>query len=265
MEHFWIVDPADVEEAPAYPAPTCEVKGVSNGRYANPEGFPLWFVVGEIEAGGEIAWGSLHGDEILYVTDGQLEIDGSICETGGVAIVEANVVATARAVRQTALVHFGPVDPEQPVDGPLGPPSSENHGVHVHDEHGISETDGGDAGHNVFYADSDCPTCRLTLLRNAAGPDTKTPSHTHSTDEMIYLLSGDIQFGSKSVEPGMGLAIVGNYRYAFRSNGGCEFLNYRRDASLYTTDPKGPKLLETIQGVRDFMESHSTVFANRVD
>ena len=244
MKHPCVIDAAEAEEAGAYPAPSCVAIGHSRGRYANPEGFPLWFVVGHLEAGCELIWNRCHGDEVVYVRDGLLDVDGSMCETGGVLIVESEVTVTARAVHKTAVVHFGPVSEMQPGDGPLGPPAPEDHGVHIRDEHSRA------LGH--FYADSDCPTCRLTLMRVALGPDANTPSHTHSTDEIIYLLSGDIQSGPKLLEPGMAIAIAGNYRYRLRTKTGCEYLNYRRDASLYTSDPKGPRMLETVRGIRGF-------------
>jgi uncharacterized cupin superfamily protein len=239
----WVIDPVDAEESDHYPAPTTKVEGSSRGRFSNPDAFPLWFVVGELEAGSELSWAAGHGDEVVYVAEGELEVDGLRCDSGGVVIVESDVATTVRAKERTAVVHFGPVSFEPPGDGPLGPPSPDGHGVHVRDEHSLPRKN--------FYADSDCPTCRLTLMRNVHGPLHTTASHTHSTDEIIYMLSGDIQFGSSRVTPGMALAIPGDYRYRFRSQTGCEFLNYRRDASLYTTNPKEAPLLETVKGLKD--------------
>lgn len=242
MRRAWVIDPAESEEQDDYPAPTAVVKGTSKGRFTNPDGFALWFIVGELGAGSVMSWLGRHGDEVVFVLDGELEVDGSMCVSGGAVVVESDAAATVHANKQTAVIHFGPVSFAPPDDGPLGPPLPEGHGVHVRYQNSLPRKN--------YFADSDCPTCRLTLMRNVHGPLHATASHTHSTDEIIYLLSGDMQFGSSRLTPGMALAIPGEYRYRFRSETGCDFLNYRRDASFYVANPKEPPLLETVEGLR---------------
>jgi quercetin dioxygenase-like cupin family protein len=250
----------ELEQHEGYAAPFCRAVGNARSRVRSSTGFSLWFVTGDLSEGTEIFWSPHHGDEVIYVLDGRLEADDVMCGPGGVVIVESNVAATVRAAIPTSVVHFGPRSPLAPTDGHLGPADPDGHGLHVLDSHGIQETLAAGAGRSVFYADSDCATCRLTLLRNAAGEGTRTPSHTHSQDELIYLLSGDMQFGRSALGAGAVLAIPAHYRYAFRTETGCEFLNYRSDVSLYTTDPTGPNVLETITALREYMAQGGAEF-----
>jgi hypothetical protein len=57
------------------------------------------------------------------------------------------------------------------------------------------------------------------------------------------VLTGSIQVGRDSLGVGDCIGIAGDRRYGFRS-GGFGFLNYRRDASLMTINPKDEPFLE---------------------
>jgi quercetin dioxygenase-like cupin family protein len=247
MEGFAIIDTETLPAAGDYPVSTCSVRGGVTARFGGPDDFSIWYVTGELDAGAEMNWATAHGDEVVYVLDGQLQVDGQDCGPRGVVLVESGVATTVRATEPTRIVHFGPTSPEPPTDGELGPARPDGHGVHVLGEHGVHHTERGpETPNEVYYADSTCPTCRVTLLRNSAPPDTRVASHTHSQDEIIFMLRGDVQMGRSSVVPGMGLAIRGHYRYGFTSDTGCEFLNFRRDVSLFTREPKSEPKLETI-------------------
>jgi hypothetical protein len=102
---------------------------------------------------------------------------------------------------------------------------------------------------STFYADSTCPTCRVTLMRNTRFDGYRTMSHTHSADELMYVLDGDMRIGSQVAGPDTVITIAGNHRYAFRSVRGFDFLNYRADASYYTGDPRTPRVLETVEAL----------------
>jgi hypothetical protein len=86
-----------------------------------------------------------------------------------------------------------------------------------------------------YYADSTCPTCRLTLLYTSRTGEYVSETHSHSTDELIHLLWGEVRLGSQVLRPGDTLAIDADRRYGFRSGpDGFGFLNYRREASQQT-------------------------------
>jgi hypothetical protein len=96
-----------------------------------------------------------------------------------------------------------------------------------------------------FFADSACATCRITLFSTARDDTYRSASHSHSEDEILYVLDGEIQVGSATLEPHMGAAIPGGELYGFRSGEhGFRFLNFRRDASTYRSPARKIESLE---------------------
>jgi len=69
--------------------------------------------------------------------------------------------------------------------------------------------------------------------------------HSHSQDELIHLLDGEIVLGSYRLGPGDTLAVAADRRYRFNSgDAGFGFLNYRRGPSVQTIDPAAPPRVE---------------------
>lgn len=241
----------DARQPPAdagYVAPTCDVDGAALSSLHAAPGFDVWMVVADLGAGASLQWSSRHGDEAIFVAEGELQLGMERVGTGSAVVVESGVTATARAVTGTRLVHFGSLPPEPPVDGPLGAPATEGHATHVVGPEGIASAEreiDGAMFRASFFADSRCPTCRLTLMRNSADPGSIVASHLHSQDELIYVLSGDMQLGRLRLEAGMAVAIPRDQRYGLRTQNGFDFLNYRRDASYFTGRPGSEPILET--------------------
>ena len=235
------------------PSATATVAGDSSGELIRPSGYSLWAGVATFQAGASLHWNDTHGDEVVFVESGEVESDGQLVGANASIIVEAGVPARLD-VRETArLIHFGSVDSDQPLDGVLGPPRKDGHRVHSTDAAGtyVGRYEGRDGVvTSRFYADSTCPTCRVMLLRNSSDAAFKGPSHFHTQDELIYLLRGDVQIGTLRLEPGMAVGIPRNFRYSFRSQGGFDFLNFRRDASSMTLARDTPPVLETGEGLR---------------
>lgn len=231
MAKVEIVHASDVEAARGYGQYGHRVDGGAQHRMVSPEGFSLWMLTADLDDGTTIEWPATHGDEAVYVVEGALEIDGKVTPTKGAAVVESDVVTRARAVGPTRVVHMGPEDRAQPVDGMNGTPAADAHGVHVVGPRGTfaNTTDTTDSH---YYADSTCPTCRLTLLSVGRSFAYESEPHSHSQDELIHVVSGAILLGRRRVGPGDTLAIVAGARYGFRGDeGGFVFVNYRRDAS----------------------------------
>ena len=66
-------------------------------------------------------------------------------------------------------------------------------------------------------------------------------THSHSTDELIHLVWGELRLGSQTMRPGDTLAVDADRRYGFRSGpDGFGFLNYRRDASEQVVERGSP-------------------------
>jgi hypothetical protein len=98
----------------------------------------------------------------------------------------------------------------------------------------------------TWFADSTCDTCRCCLLLVENDHEMKAPSHHHSEDEIIYLISGAITMGAYEFHAGTALSIPGNARYAFNGLAeGHAFLNFRRDVSNQTNARDEEPMLET--------------------
>jgi quercetin dioxygenase-like cupin family protein len=56
--------------------------------------------------------------------------------------------------------------------------------------------------------------------------------HAHEADEIIYIVSGEMQIGRKRLGPGASVFIAGNTLYGFRAGAdGVRFLNFRGQAN----------------------------------
>jgi hypothetical protein len=97
-----------------------------------------------------------------------------------------------------------------------------------------------------YFTDSTCKTCRIAFFKVAMPEARVTGSHVHSEDEIIHVLTGELQVGRAVVSAGMSVAIPGSYRYGFRTPGPFSFLNFRRDASTYVAAPGSTPVLETV-------------------
>ena len=216
-----------------YEAPR-SVTGVRTSRRLSPDGYSLWLVVADLDDGAELRWDADHGDDGVYVASGALEIDGRRCPPGGAVIVESGVAATARAAGPTRVVHCGARDAAPPAAGLYGPPAAGGHSVHVLGEGGWFRSGDRERVEARWYADSTCPTCRIALFR-VVRPEggIKDRSHTHTQDELIYVLDGSIVTGGAEHGPGSCVAIVAGTRYSLTSGpDGFAILNYRRDVSV---------------------------------
>jgi uncharacterized cupin superfamily protein len=59
-------------------------------------------------------------------------------------------------------------------------------------------------------------------------PGGRTQAHAHAESEIIYVLSGDIEFGNRSFPAGSAINVPGNTLYSFRAGpNGLRFLNFR--------------------------------------
>jgi quercetin dioxygenase-like cupin family protein len=222
-------------------APTAAVHGRAVSRLLSPQDFSLWLVRGHLPAGASLSWDGPHGDEVLYVQDGELEVGGRRCPTGGAVVIEAGVPTRITATSDADVLHFGPTDPAPPNDGHYGP-SLPGRVVHVVGPGGTwSQVD--EYRDTRFFADSTCETCRVTLLHTGRATAYESAAHSHSQDELIHVLHGELQLGAHRVGPGDTLAIAKDVRYRFRSDG-FAFLNYRRDVSHQTLDRAKPPVLE---------------------
>ncbi|MCY4434778.1 MAG: hypothetical protein OXE45_14035, partial [bacterium] len=200
--------------------------------------------VADLAAGTELRWGTEHGDEAVYVRSGSLIVDGRVCPADGAVIVEAGVAATATAESDTSIVHVGPADSAPPIDGLRGPADTDGRGVRVVGPDGLWATVD-DTQRTRFFSDASAPTNRLWLLATDRPQYFESSAHSHSQDELIHVLRGEIRVGRRVVGVGDTLWVAADRRYKlYTGDDGVHFINYRRDASVMTSPNYDAPLLE---------------------
>jgi hypothetical protein len=241
------VDVVLADERPmgnGHPAPTAEVIGTCAARQVSPDGASLWLVAADLAAGTELRWGTEHGDEAVYVRSGSLTVDGRVCPADGAVVVEAGVAATATAESDTSIVHMGPADSVPPAGGLRGPADTEGRGVRVVGSDGLWATVD-ETQRTRFFSDASSPTNRLWLLATDRPQYFESSAHSHSQDELIHVLRGEIRVGRRVIGEGDTLWVAADRRYKLYSgNDGVHFINYRRDASVMTSPNYDAPLLE---------------------
>jgi quercetin dioxygenase-like cupin family protein len=245
-----IVREEDLAPQTDYPVGVA-VDGLISSRLMSPPEYALWLCIAELDAGATITWPATHGDEALYVFEGELEVAGHRCPAGGAVIVESDVAATVGATQRSRVGHYGPRSGTAQSGGPRGAPAPEGHGVHVVGPRGIAAFGDPSTIGARFLADSSCPTCRLSLFEVARDTARQGRPHSHSADEIIYVVSGTMHLGAHELGPGTSLCIPGGVRYAEASGErGCVFLNYRPDVSDRTEFVRGEPPVSRLEAPR---------------
>jgi quercetin dioxygenase-like cupin family protein len=180
----------------------------------------------DMQPGAEVRFTKPAFDHLFYVLDGKVDIDGQTADAGSAIGAEHRCSGIMRAKSGTAsLLHF-----HRPDDHPEHPTRAGGH-VHVIGKEGILRSDRPEYGvKGVLWADSDCPTCHMWLH----GTDLATPRgqkgslHYHTSDEIIFILSGEMVIGRRRLKPGTALAIDADTRYGFGvGEPGLSFVNFR--------------------------------------
>lgn len=237
----------DARETSTYQAPR-EVTGAVTSKRLSPEGYGLWLCDAQLGDGATIAWSGDHSDDALHVMAGELDVGGRRCPSGGAVIVESGAVATAVAVGPTRVLRVGSSDPKPSEWGPLGPPAFDRRAVHVVGPGGMFATGEPERVHAVWFSEGTCDTCRAQLFEVTAPPDDEPwgKAHSHSQDEIIYLLDGSVSMGAYAIEPFTALPIRADVRYALVGGAeGHRFINFRRGVSVQTHAYDPEPLVET--------------------
>lgn len=243
MRKIEVVRPGRDGEWLPFTAPHCRVDGAARVRAASPASASIWMQQAELEPGARLLFDPEHGDEALYVESGELAFEGRVCGAGGALVIEAGAAPAVEVRRAARVLHMGPSDgrraprPESRAPKP-GPE------VHVVGPRGVFETR--EPGRDVrFFADATCPRCSLWLLYTSRTTAYESPVHTHTQDELVHVLHGDIRVGSLAAGPGETIFVAANQPYQFRAGpGGFGFLNYRQAASLMTIRATGQRIVE---------------------
>lgn len=206
---------ADDAAVGAYESLGHDVHGEVVARLVSPADFALWLVRAELPAGSAVGWRGDRGDEAVYVVGGEVEVDGRTCPAGGAAIVESGVTTEVRTSAGARIAHFGS----------RRAPESAGQEVHVIGPGGTWASVG-DGRDTRYFADSECEGCDVTLFYTGRDHEYVSAPHSHSADELIHVLHGEVVVGRRRLGPGSTIAVAADRRYGFRSPR-FGFLNYR--------------------------------------
>ena len=224
----------DVAPSDAHPMGNMTA-GLIDARLLSPVAHPLWLVDLTLDGGGRLEWEGGHGDEAVYLLSGSASVDGRECPEGGAVVVEAGVPAALVARGPVRAAHFGT----------HRTPHGDGRVAHVFGPGGQWLSGRLEGVNAVWFTDSTCPTCRAAFFVVDAPDRFRGPSHSHSQDEIIYLIGGGVRMGARRYGAGTALSIPADVRYAFDGlEGGHRFLNFRADVSHQTNAGAAP-LLET--------------------
>lgn len=214
--------------------------------YFGDDGQPLRLHVVELKPGQGVTIGGAAIDKLVYVWRGAVVAGGRALDAGSSLIVEHGSSASLTATEPATLLAFSSAQaPAQPLAG--------GH-VHLLPAERAPRTDslGGSVGlGGVMHADSDAGSNEIWLHENRFPPmierqDAEAGIHSHSEDEIIFVLDGDIRLGERLYGPGTAVAIAADTLYSFTAGPqGLHFANFRAARPGDIRFAKGHAISET--------------------
>lgn len=208
---------------------------------------PLHLHTIDLQAGESLHIAPAAIDKLNYVWRGTVLAGGRKLSAGSSFIVEHGSELDLIALDPSALLAFSAASP----------PDAALVGGHVHllpaNLAPRSDSLAGSVGlRGVMHADADCPTCQLWLHENAfAGTnatrqDAAVGIHSHSEDEIIFVLDGQIRLGDRLFGEGTAIAIAADTLYSFTPGpAGLHFANFRAAKPSDIRFAKGHTISET--------------------
>lgn len=218
--------------------------------YYDDEKSPLHLHLHRIAPGEVLRIGPMPTDCVAYVWHGAVEAGGWAMAKGSSLIVEHG---------ETLEVTGGAEPAELLTFHAAHEPAEARAGGHVHllpSERvpRLADLGSGSSVGGGMHADSGCPTCEVWLHENhfpgRAAPMTpdeeKRGVHSHSEDEIIFVIDGEIRLGNKLYGPGTAVAIAADTLYSFTTGPkGLSFINFRAGTPGDIQFANGPAISET--------------------
>jgi hypothetical protein len=238
MKQLAIDDGLSGSEELGYRIPGVRPVGTCRSSLFAPPDFALQLVRATLARGTELHSSARTGDEVLYVVSGSISTGGTVCPAGGVLLVDEGAALDLRAEGETVLLHFGRQDSAEPAAGHTG--RMRVRVIGPAGAYAAVDT----ARDTRFYADSDEEFSATFFSTGRTGPYRSLP-HSHSQDEIIYVVTGGLTLGSRPVPVGSAIAVPANRKYGFRGDdAGFALLNYRAGPSYFSGSDGVPPFLE---------------------
>ena len=230
--------------------------------YVDGAGNPIHLHLAELGPGENLHVGPLAGDCAAYVWQGDVEAGpkgkGVALAAGSSAIVErGGALELTGGLGGAQVLLFSAVEGSDGAGAGDGAANVQK-GGHVHllpaarvprmaPEPGSAGVSGG------LHADSACPSCTVWLHENhfpggmeLSAEQTARGVHSHTEDEIIFVIGGEIRLGSKLYGPGTALAIAADTLYGFTAGpAGLSFVNFRAAMPGDISFAHGARISET--------------------
>jgi quercetin dioxygenase-like cupin family protein len=238
MKQLVVDDKLGGSAEPGYRFPGVRAVGSCRSTLFAPADFALQMTQATLAKGTELHWSPHPGDEVVYVLAGSVSTADDLCPSGGTLLVDGDTELDVAAESETVLLHFGR---QHPVAATVSGTSRTR--VRVVGPAGIYAASDS-ARDTRFYAESDEGFSATFFFTGRTGPYRSLP-HSHSQDEIIYVVAGGIALGARQVPAGSAIAVPADRRYGFRGDdAGFALLNYRRGPSYFSGSDGAPPFLE---------------------
>jgi hypothetical protein len=213
--------PGEAPDSVRLLAEPTEIRHVLGGAKA-----PIHMFAYQLAADGMVVWDRPAQARTLYVRAGEVVIRESRFGAGSVIVIEGDAECTVRAGSDGAdfiefFDHRGPVT---------------RRGGAVHAvPGGASPIVDRDGVRSSVYSDARCPGCGVWLHENHIRPPGRhVDLHSHTEDEVIVVMEGEMVAGARHLGPGSVLSVARDTLYKFDAGeGGLRFINYRPSRPRY--------------------------------
>ena len=215
----------------------------------------LWQHV--LQPHGEIRWNKPDVSHLVYVKDGVADATGQQLAKDGMLLVAHGAETMLRAGdKPLTLLHF-----HQPAD--VADPKRTGGCVHVVNKKQAQrytyDDPEGETKHTegVVFANASCPSCGVWFHESVFPGGVTVARHSHTEDEIIYVLDGCLKLGRQDLTAGGALAVDANTMYTFKTGAdGLRFVNFR-PSEPYTVLPTPDGGRTAPMNERQWMDDHT--------
>jgi hypothetical protein len=199
---------------------------VETRSYFEGEADPVRVHLHRIVPQGRVRLGPRLTDCLAYVWKGSIEAGSVPLDAGSSLIVEHGATIELRAVEEAMVVSFAAVKPT----------ARQRRGGNVHllprEQVPRAPSTLGAVTRAALHADGTCPSCEVWLHENELPPADRqldeTWIHSHSEDEAIFVVEGQLRLGNRLYGPGTAVSIAARTFYTFNSGPqGLKYINFR--------------------------------------
>lgn len=227
----------------AAPHTSCDGQATSDFAVAHS----IWMSRAKIGDGTILTWNGEQGAEVVYVLSGRLESEHGSCDADGCLFVPPGQKVKAVASGEVDLLHYGANEGE-PAEGTSAGSAFTMNSKDAH--RFVSHGDDGREFVLDFFTDGTDLRTTCAVFNVSVDGETFAAPHSHSRDEIIHVLEGEIKVGTVRIGAGASVGVGHDIRYSFRTVCPTKFLNFRLGDS-YITARKGESSPETMAARRD--------------